>query len=266
MSLPRLTFLYPHIFKPACQQEARAAFLPTRKHSAHIKTAGFSSAGKQRQETYAQRYGTAQEPQPPPPTSKMSPKPAEGKTLASSIEKEVKAPASEEKRADFTPEKRSKKASVHKPKPEEQPATPLEDRGKAIEVALEDPAERAEKLDTSPIGSAKRPETIASDQHRENPSLKPLATVLEMPAPSVEKTGEHKTPHLQTPPYVHHFDTYTLVNDLERGGFTAEQSVTMMKAVRSSLSVNMDVAREGLVSKSDVENVMAPNSPPLFFF
>jgi hypothetical protein len=53
---------------------------------------------------------------------------------------------------------------------------------------------------------------------------------------------------------VHHFDTYTLVRDLERGGFTEAHSITAMKAVRALLATNLDVARAGLVSKSDVEN------------
>ena len=80
----------------------------------------------------------------------------------------------------------------------------------------------------------------------------PLAKVLHLDSPS----GRPKHPHLEPPPYVHHFDTYTLVKDLQSGGFTQAQSVTLMKAVRSLLAVNMDLARAGLVSKSDVENEM----------
>ena len=83
-----------------------------------------------------------------------------------------------------------------------------------------------------------------------------------MGPPEAEKQEEHKAPHLQAPPYLHHFDTFTLVRDLERGGFSEEQSVTIMKAVRGQLAVNLDVAKEGLVSKSDVENVLSPVSRP----
>lgn len=67
-----------------------------------------------------------------------------------------------------------------------------------------------------------------------------------------------KPPHMHTPPYVHHFDTYTLVQglaDKQRGGYTEKQAVTVMKAVRGLLAVNMDLARDGLVSKSDLEMV-----------
>lgn len=80
---------------------------------------------------------------------------------------------------------------------------------------------------------------------------KPLDSVLHMPGPSEE---EHKPPHLKTPPYVHHFDTYGLVRQLSKSTYTEAQSVTLMKAVRGILIENMMLARQGLVSKSNVEN------------
>jgi len=63
-----------------------------------------------------------------------------------------------------------------------------------------------------------------------------------------------RPPHLTPPPYVHHFDSYSLVKQLESGGWTNPQAITAMKAVRGLLAVNLDVAQAGLVSKSDVEN------------
>jgi hypothetical protein len=44
------------------------------------------------------------------------------------------------------------------------------------------------------------------------------------------------------------------VRDLSSGAFTNEQSITIMKAVRSILQRNLDLARESLTSKSDFEN------------
>lgn len=82
-------------------------------------------------------------------------------------------------------------------------------------------------------------------------------TVLQID-PSSSRGPSQKLAHLHGSPYVHHFDTFTLVRDLEKKGFTQEQSVTIMKAVRSLLAVNLDMAREGLVSKSDIENVTFP--------
>ncbi|KAJ4403060.1 hypothetical protein N0V91_006807 [Didymella pomorum] len=80
---------------------------------------------------------------------------------------------------------------------------------------------------------------------------KPLDSVLHMPGPSEE---EHKPPHLKTPPYVHHFDTYGLVRQLTKSTYTDAQAITLMKAVRGILIDNMMLARQGLVSKSNVEN------------
>lgn len=107
--------------------------------------------------------------------------------------------------------------------------------------------ESAEKEDLTPLQQAAA---------NTNGPLAPLETVLHMPPPeSQEAEDASKPPHLQTPPYIHHFDTYTLVQQVEKGGFTAEQSVTAMKAVRGLLTLNLDVAKAGLVSKYDVENV-----------
>ncbi|KAI9719871.1 MAG: hypothetical protein M1828_006092 [Chrysothrix sp. TS-e1954] len=72
--------------------------------------------------------------------------------------------------------------------------------------------------------------------------------------PPPEDSAEEKPPHLEAPPYVHHFDTYTLVSSLQDSNtFTPDQSITLMKAVRSLLASHMDLARDGLVSKSDAE-------------
>ena len=67
-------------------------------------------------------------------------------------------------------------------------------------------------------------------------------------------TGYRPPPHLHPPPYVHHFDSYSLVKQLSGGNYTLSQAITIMKAVRGLLSVNLDVAQSGLVSKADVEN------------
>ncbi|PWW80394.1 hypothetical protein C7212DRAFT_291839 [Tuber magnatum] len=66
--------------------------------------------------------------------------------------------------------------------------------------------------------------------------------------------GQPQPTHLAPPPFVHHFDTYSLANGLEGSGFTKGQAVTVMKGVRGLLSNNLEIARENLVSKSNVEN------------
>jgi hypothetical protein len=63
-----------------------------------------------------------------------------------------------------------------------------------------------------------------------------------------------KAPHIEQPRYVHHFDTYGLVKRLAEGGIRQEQAITVMKAVRLMLADNTDLAKEALVSKSQLEN------------
>lgn len=105
---------------------------------------------------------------------------------------------------------------------------------------------RSEPADPTPSGT-----TVQNSP----PKSLELEKVFHMQAPASIEGEEHKPPHLHTPPYVHHFDSYSLVKDLEKGEFTGDQSITIMKAVRGLLALNLDVAKEGLVSKSDVENV-----------
>ena len=100
-----------------------------------------------------------------------------------------------------------------------------------------------------PSSSLSTPTTVISSTPRGKGPRSPNDT-----ATATATATEHKHPHLQATPYVHHFDSYTLVQDLERGGFGEAQSIIIMKAVRNLLATNLDIAREGLVSKSDVEN------------
>ena len=99
--------------------------------------------------------------------------------------------------------------------------------------------------------SESTPQTPAPEPPR-IPETKTLDTILHMPSPEEEE--RRKPPHLKTPPYVHHFDTYGFVKDLRNSGFTEGQAVSIMKSLRGILRDNMELARAGLVSKSNVEN------------
>lgn len=221
---------------------------PLRTSQQPFQKAGISTARPHRQETYAQRYGTAAEPQPPPG---MPSKPQEENSLAGAIEKEVKGDTKPEpKKIEAPPSKAPEKKAAPDFKDKEKPHL---SRDAAITTTMRDPSTRATELDASESHPKQpSPEPVSENKPR---AARPLETVLQMGAPAVEKPEEHKAPHLHAPPYVHHFDTFTLVKDLEGGGFSEEQSVTLMKAVRGLLAVNLDVANEGLESKSDVENV-----------
>lgn len=167
--------------------------------------------------------------------------------MATAIEKEVKTPITKLEEKKTEPAQKVSEPTASARTSQEGKDSP----GKASDPKLQ--------------GTEKSIEVDASESHpKENiqvtksgPVTKPLERVLQMGSPE-----DHKPPHLQAPPYVHHFDTFTLVKNLQKGGFTEAQSVTLMKAVRGLLAQNLDIAREGLVSKSDVENVRPP-FPPL---
>ncbi|KAK4192018.1 hypothetical protein QBC35DRAFT_485371 [Podospora australis] len=77
----------------------------------------------------------------------------------------------------------------------------------------------------------------------------PVSTL--SPSATANQPRQH---HLTPPPYVHHFDSYSLVKHLTSSQYTLAQSIALMKAVRTILAQNLDVAQSDLVSKSDVEN------------
>lgn len=83
-------------------------------------------------------------------------------------------------------------------------------------------------------------------------SSSPLDEVLGMDLP---ENKARQRPHLSPPPYVHRFDSYSLVKQLQDGGYTQSQAIEAMKGIRALLAQHLDVAQESLVSKSDVENV-----------
>lgn len=242
MSLTRLSFLYPHLFKTAKVCESSLHRRPPRRGEKPSLKSTFSTSAQHRNESYTQRYGTAAEPLPPPiPAADGL---GESKTLAKTIEKEVKAPTRklEGRKPDSNQAKGATNAS-----PDVQKTAKKSFKSQSPRM---DNSMPATKLD----GRESLPRETVNPATRKEAGKSP-ETVLHMEAPNTKDTEEHKSLHLQTPSYVHHFDTFTLVRDLQRGGFTEAQSVTLMKAVRSLLAINLDIARKSLISKSDVENV-----------
>jgi len=146
------------------------------------------------------------------------------------------------------------------PKPSEPLLSRKEQEGKT--EAAEPPKEnRATKADASEkAAQATQGGKVVTDSKNEAGPLKTeelqnsANKLVTIPSPSEIKEGSNKHPHLEASPYEHHFDTYSLVQQLAQGGFTQEQAVTLMKAIRLMLAMNLDIAKESLVSKSDVEN------------
>ncbi|KAM0241242.1 hypothetical protein ACHAPO_002047 [Fusarium lateritium] len=147
----------------------------------------------------------------------------------------------------------------------------------AIRPQLEISTETQEQLQSTPDRSVSATETqqqqdIASTnsvQSKENETAEeerariareeakqsgPLEAVLHMQPPETKAKTTRPGPAMCPPPYVHHFDSYSLVKHLQGGGWSQEQATTSMKAIRTLLAENLEIAQSTLVSKSDVEN------------
>ncbi|KAI1368427.1 hypothetical protein F5Y08DRAFT_295775 [Xylaria arbuscula] len=231
MSTARLTFLYPHLLRAARSAES-AATQPakTRYRSRPCRstqhTSSFSASARRRQAPF-ERHGSAVEPLPVAPDVVKLPNP-------------------------------DTSTSPRLPDPSPDPSSGDHQKGPA--ESGEGSGELHEKTDPPPSDVTKEaipdgkdntastaPPKPASDamQH----SGGPMDAVLHMPPPD-----ESPHPHISKPTYVHHFDSYSLVKELEAGGYTKAQAITVMKAIRAILAQNLDVAQEGLVGKSDVDN------------
>ncbi|KAI9813778.1 MAG: hypothetical protein M1827_003568 [Pycnora praestabilis] len=271
MSVPRLTFLYPHLFRSIRLLDSVVSHAPVKSISrSSTRKAGLHATARRGQQHLTQRYGSAAEPHPLPAHmggGKALP-PNDGKKA------EVKKEAKEEEKKEPPKKDATKKAKHAETKDSSNESKAIEKKPEQ-EARAEDNKDGSAtaELATSPLDTRYRtidlnqgdpqppqpsqppqPTEPTPDGPPQKGSERPMETVLRMDPPSSSNSIEQKPPHLQAPPYVHHFDTFTLVRDLEKGGFTEDQSVTAMKVVRGQLAVNLDMAKDGLVSKSDVEN------------
>lgn len=254
MSTPRLTFLYPHLFRTTARlgesnaRRCRRIRSPTApipaSASAKHHAASFGTSTSSSKPNFAPRVGKGIEP--PNPLGGVQAAPA----LESHMEHAPQAPATD-KALEATPEERKQVAKALDPAADALKAT-LSSPG----VSSEEKAAAEDAANSAPGGAAT---TAGEEAAAPNNTTKkkrptgPMDAVLHMVAPENVPAAE-KPPHLTPAPYVHHFDSYSLVKQLEDGGYTNAQAITAMKAVRALLAQNLDVAQEGLISKSDVEN------------
>ncbi|KAF1918244.1 hypothetical protein BDU57DRAFT_446192 [Ampelomyces quisqualis] len=218
MAAPRLPFLWPMLYRTSNNPRASTNRL---RENASLPTRRprrscreFATTPRRAEDATTQRYGKAYEPAP--------------HLRGSESRKETEA----ERKSAVKPE-HPRSEPAHEEDEEEPPAHPFTASKPAI-------------TDNVPLPTPKSPDLPKPGD------LKPLDSVLHMPSP--QSAEEHKPPHMKTPPYVHHFDTYGLVRELHKSSYTRSQSTTLMKAVRGLLITNMERARAGLVSQSNVSN------------
>ncbi|KAF0327295.1 hypothetical protein GQ607_005484 [Colletotrichum asianum] len=239
MSTTRLTFLYPHLYRTLRASEPRASSTcrsssSSKRAAAEVRRRGyaaFTPTPEARQSGFAPRHGKGIEPVKAEKARKSVPEATTTTTTTT------------------TPEKTSDSSAAN-PKPS---GTASEDG-----AAAETPTATAPTSTTPPPPAGEEQqqeaeEAKAAKQEARDQAKKsgPLEAVLQM-GPPEQVAKQH--PHMETPPYVHHFDSFSLVKQLGGGGYTEAQSITAMKAIRAILAHNLDVAQESLVSKSDVEN------------
>ncbi|RAL08315.1 uncharacterized protein BO97DRAFT_398360 [Aspergillus homomorphus CBS 101889] len=282
MATPRLPFLYPNLMRAVRSCEP-TTYRSIRAPYSSSQQAPFHTSRRYAPETYHRRYGPAAEPNLPPPS-----KPKDG-----SSQKQAPAPSGQEASAPNPAPQEQSSQKEEPAKPSESSSSRTKDSASAsgisseskgtadkaelefkpepkkdIEPTISDHQDAAPTKEAVPIFSNNNNnnnERPSSEEPQYNPHIlkqNPLEGVLHMPSPSSYLTTgggpvpdpTSNPPNLSPAPYVHYFDTYSLVRDLSKSGFSDEQSITIMKAVRSILQSNLDLAKQSLTSKSDVEN------------
>lgn len=233
------------------RRSSRAPFHTTRRHA---------------QGSIQRRYGPAVEPNIPPPSRPKDESAANQDSESPSPEKKSDANSPPEQSQSQSPSRdAAEKASTEPSQLESEKATQSAERKEPDEQQVEPEEEEEEDRPEPEVLEAKQQtpsdsKEPQSEERRNAPTFdgNPLDGVLHMPSPSAYLTPTasppQQPPHMAPPPYVHHFDTYSLVQDLATGGFSDKHSVTIMKAVRAILQNNLDFAKQNLTSKSDVEN------------
>ncbi|GJN77274.1 hypothetical protein PLIIFM63780_000764 [Purpureocillium lilacinum] len=278
-----LLFLYPQLLRAAARSPYSSATGPRTWDAA---TAAATARAGRAKSSFAPRHGKGVEPAaweqkqkgaqeleqeaimmppppPPPPSQPQSAQPAAKEAdaaaaatttttsnaagAASADGAEAKGGREQQQQAPVAPELEIRDGTAAKAKAGvEASKSSATEAGKtdAEEGAAQPPQQQQQQ---QPQQQAKGKE---GDEKGPRPSG-PLDEVLLMQAPE-HTPPQH--PHMSPPPYVHHFDSYSLVKQLQEGGYSQEQATTAMKAIRTLLAQNLDVAQKSLVSKSDVEN------------
>ncbi|KAF3490646.1 uncharacterized protein GIQ15_00163 [Arthroderma uncinatum] len=259
MAHQRLPFLYPNLLRSvrACEPTTyRSIRCPAqRTHSAGLH----SSRACEQDTRFQKRYGPAVEPRlrpsEPAADGAGSDQRPTSKEDAEQREAQVDKAAGDTSK---TPPKQSASDTGAQPSDKAHPKDAA--AGLASEKGHDGSVEHSEPPGLIEIGSG--------GSVGDTPSQNDLGSVYKMSGSESQKDTDHPQANAMEPyihvhghkpppspnPYVHHFDTYTLVKDLSKGGFTEEQSISIAKSIHELLAVNLETTRGRLISKSDFEN------------
>ncbi|KAK3111631.1 hypothetical protein LTR53_012914 [Teratosphaeriaceae sp. CCFEE 6253] len=258
MAAPRLPFLWPVLFRAT---EAHPPTLRSARAAARYR-AYHATSRRRQQELVPQRYGSANEPPPHlsggkglgPSTQEYMEQQPKLPKIGSALQKDGEVEVREE---------RAEASGVAQDANRERAKEPTTIDGGAI-GATATPMSGDPMLDASSPPVPSDPIGQQSEADVKSPVENLLSSVPgpDPPQPAIEQLDhtfdEHapplKAPHLDPPRYIHHFDTYSLVNHLTSSGWSTPHATSAMKAVRLMLADNMELAKAALVSKSMVEN------------
>lgn len=241
MATPRLPFLYPQLFRSARAYENSARSMPFQPSS----FATFNTTRHRNQSTVSRRQPQSMESKLPPPTQPK--KRSARQASSSSVNRKATPKGQKDTAKESSPQSAGSTSRSQDAKDENQDST------KPTEASV--PSQSPAKAEEKP-GASKAADGMPKEVP---PPTNPMDAVLRMPPPSdlglatLPSNGQ-EVPHLEPAPYIHHFDTYTLVKDLQAGGFSEEQAITVMKGIRGILQEKLDLAEATLTSKSDSEN------------
>jgi hypothetical protein len=251
MSTPRLTFLYPFLFAPVTKT-------PFSRDVSRTGRQVFRTASKRSQTaTKPIRYGKANEPPPYLAGAKGiaavlpgQQAPTDAKALPQPTKKDIDTATPKDHVSALSPETPLRASTL--------PESPVLDASESQPLAPPSPAPRLphtnplETVLNMPSSDSTRPNSSSTPKDQQQEPLTDLQKIRKQI--EEEAAQRPRPPHIDAPDYVHHFDTYGLVKRLEDGGWSQAQAITIMKATRTTLSENIDLARNALVSKSNVEN------------
>ncbi|KAK6534650.1 hypothetical protein TWF281_005956 [Arthrobotrys megalospora] len=266
MSIPRLTFLYPSFLSTArscgtascCKHAVRTRVGTYPSRAQRCSFTSISRPSNVSRPVTAQRrcVGTLQEsttlrrddaviagsaPPPPPPA------PSVKKASVKTTETPVKAPATGEAKG----EEKDKSAAKKESAPPDKSKVDKTDIGiNYIPESLKDTSALDE------LTAVKEPESKIVPPKKDTGGQGTNPSGSSGKQPAAIPLGGPKEPLINPTlaKLYHNFDTYAMVKQLEAGGLTYGQSVVAMKAIRGLLSVNLDKAKESMVTKSMSEN------------
>ncbi|KAK8058966.1 hypothetical protein PG994_009414 [Apiospora phragmitis] len=239
----RLPFLYPHLFRSSVRRlssESATARTARRqcsrkgqRRSGHLVSPSFSTAGRIRQATF-ERHGKAVGPLPVPPATGAAklPHPGGGPKGSTTSEGEVNRKDARVGDAQAQPKK---------PQQQKKQKTKTENTANGSSAAA--------KLNENNQGETGNNNAATGGRGRDDAV-----------GWADGCSAAHATTRRDAPPTYFDATVSAPLRQLYFGqtaageGYTQDQAITLMKAVRALLAKHLETAQEGLVSKSDVDN------------